>query len=77
MPNEQNVNSLLILPLVFDFFQDDFVVLRTAFLQTMFSIMCGLVIRRHNEDILEKMKKLRDEAVAANESKLTFIAKMR
>ena len=71
------MSFLEILLLVFDFFQDDFVILRTAFLQTAVSIMCGLVIRRHNEDLLEKMKKLRDEAVSANESKLTFIAKMR
>jgi hypothetical protein len=30
-----------------------------------------------NNKMLENMRKLHDEAVAANQSKLTFIAKMR
>jgi hypothetical protein len=46
-------------------------------LQAAFAFGCSFVVRIHNDEVLEKMKKLRDEAVAANQSKLTFIAKMR
>ncbi len=46
-------------------------------MQAAFAFGCSFVVRIHNDEVLEKMKKLRDEAVAANQSKLTFIAKMR
>jgi hypothetical protein len=39
--------------------------------------MFGIFVRSHNDELVEKMTKLRDEAVAAGQSKLTFIAKMR
>lgn len=46
-------------------------------MQAAFAFGCSFVVRIHNDEVLERTKKLRDEAVAANQSKLTFIAKMR
>jgi hypothetical protein len=45
--------------------------------ESLFALACGMLVRKHNEDVYEKMRALRDEAVAANQSKITFIAKMR
>jgi hypothetical protein len=56
---------------------EDYVTLRGIFLQSAFAFGCSFVVRIHNDEVLERTKKLRDEAVAANQSKLTFIAKMR
>jgi hypothetical protein len=51
--------------------------LRGIIVQAVFAIACGLLIRYHNDAVLAKVKALRDDAVAANQSKLDFIAKMR
>ncbi len=51
--------------------------MRDRFSHSIFAYIYGSYIMQHNEDVYEKMRELRDEAVAANQSKLTFIAKMR
>jgi hypothetical protein len=73
--------TLLLFPLSFSvelsLRTDDINVMRGVLVQALFSTTCGSLIRRHNEELLAKTKALRDDAVAANQSKLDFIAKMR
>jgi hypothetical protein len=42
-----------------------------------FCMFCGYLIKVGNDRVIQNIKKLRDEAVAAGEAKLSFIAKMR
>jgi hypothetical protein len=62
---------------LFSHMPDDYITLRGIFLQAAFAFGCSFVVRIHNDEVVKEMRKLRDEAVAANQSKLTFIAKMR
>jgi signal transduction histidine kinase len=55
---------------------DDFAI-KAKIMEVLFAIGCGYLIHTTNEQLLLDMKKLRDGAVEANQSKLTFIAKMR
>jgi hypothetical protein len=56
---------------------DDWLIIRGIYIQAVIALIFGHIIRIHNDEMLARMAKLRDEAVIANNTKLTFIAKMR
>jgi hypothetical protein len=45
--------------------------------EVIYAIVCGFLIQESNLYTINELARLKDEAVAANESKLNFIAKMR